>query len=474
MQVLQSLYSILNTRKAYFFLLFVVGLLSLFFFYIAIDTISGDHYTYLYYVKGMHEGRYSYWYFLKDYIPDTFRNPGFPIFLYLLSYINDSVLFIKIVQLVLLFFTIFMMLKIIDQYDNSLILKNLFLVFVSIHFVGLTYPAFIYPESLMMFLITIIVYIEIVYKENSWKKMILLALLYGYCFQVRPVILFIPLIRFLYYLYHSKKVSVIKNLTFIIIFFLTLLPYGFWNLKYHHQFKITPIEGGAGAMYLGYWSPKLINYRQEKYWRNVMYKDILFNFSDMKDVPKNILLFNNEMDSIDKICAKYITANDSVNLQVMKNYPNLFVTMNTKYTNEREKILKTLATRHYLQDWRYTIKLKAYTFFRLWYTSLSLEEKDKQTLKLQLPMITAFIGTGTTLLLFIFYFLFCVWKRRDIIYMLALPLLFCLYFDIFHVPFVIQSRYTIPVRMLFLFSLAFMIYKIHFSKNTANEPHQNI
>ena len=465
---------ILSKKKTFYILLFIVGLFSLFFFYVAIDTISGDHYTYLYFVKGLHQGRYTYWYFLKDYIPDTFRNPGFPFFLYLLSCIDDSVLFIKIVQLGLLFFTIFLMLKIIEQYDNSLILKNLFLIFIGIHFVVLTYPAFIYPESLMLFLITLIVYVEIVFKENSWKKYIFLALLYGYCFQVRPVVLFIPLIRFLYYLYQYKKVSVVKNLVFIVIFTLTVLPYGFWNLKHHQQFKATPIEGGAGAMYLGYWSPKLINYRQEKYWRNVMYKDILFNFSDIKEVPHNVHLFNNEMDSIDRICAKYLTKKDSANLMIMKNYPNLFVTLNANYTNEREKILKNLAFRHYLNDWKYTIKLKAYTFFRLWYTSLSLEEKDKQTLSSQMPMITAFIGTGTTLLLFISYFLFCVWKRRDIIYMLALPLLFCLYFDIFHVPFVIQSRYTIPVRMLFLFSLAFMIYKIHFSKNTANESHQNI
>lgn len=474
MQILQTVSNILNKKFTYYFLLFIVGFISFIFFIINIDTFSGDHFTYLYYVKGLHQGRYSYWYFLKDYIPDTFRNPGFPLFLYILSLFNDSILFIKTVQFLLLLSTIFIMLKITEQFEKSLILKNLFLVFVVVHFVVLTYPAFIYPESLMLFLITLIVYVEVVFKENTWKKMILLALLYGYCFQVRPVILFIPVVRFLYYVYQYKRLSIVKNLLFIFLFVLTLLPYGFWNLKHHHQFKITPIEGGAGAMYLGYWSPKMINYKEEKYWRNVMYKDILFNFTDIKNVPHNVDLFNNEMDSVDRICAKYITKKDSTNLLIMKDYPNLFVTLNTQYTNEREKLLKKLAIKHYLNDWQYTVKLKTYTFFRLWYTSITLEEKHKQTFITLLPTITAFIGTGTTLLLFISYFLFCLWKRRDIIYMLALPLLFCLYFDIFHVPFVIQSRYTIPVRMLFLFSLAFMIYKIHFSKNTANEPHQNI
>ena len=474
MQILQSFSSVLSKKSTFYFLLCIVGFITLLFFYINKDTLSGDHFTYLYYIKGMQQGRYSYWYFLKDYLPDTFRNPGFPGFLYLLSLVKDSILFIKTIQLLLLFLTISFMLKIIEHYENSLVLKNLFLIAIGINFVVLPYPAFIYPETLMMFLITLIVYVELSLEEDTWKKIILLALLYGYCFQVRPVILFIPILRFLFFVYQYKKLSFIKNLTFIIIFILTLLPYGFWNLKYHKQFRITPIEGGAGAMYLGYWSPKLINYKEEKYWRNVMYKDVLFNFEDINTVPHNVELFNNEMDSVDKICSKYITPKDSVNMLVMKNYPHLFVTLNTQYTNEREEILKSLAVKHYFQDWQYSLKLKTYTFFRLWYTSLSLEEKKDQPLIKQMPLIAAFVTTFSTLLLFIFYFLFCLWKRRDIIYTLLLPLFLCLYFDIFHVPFVIQSRYTIPVRMLYLFSLAFMIYKIHFSKNTTNESHQNI
>lgn len=474
MQILQTASNILNKKSTFYFLLCIVGFITLLFFYINIDTLSGDHFTYLYYIKGMHQGRYSYWYFLKDYLPDTFRNPGFPVLLYLLSFLNDSILFIKIIQLLILGLTIFFTLKIIERYENSLVLKNIFLTLVAINFVVLPYPAFIYPETIMMFLISVIVYIEISFEENTWKKYIVLALLYGYCFQVRPVIVFIPVIRFLFFAFQYKKVAVFKNLTFLFIFVGTLLPYGFWNLKHHKQFKITPIEGGAGAMYLGYWSPKLINYKEEKYWRNVMYKDVFFNFADIKDVPHNVNLFNNEMDSVDKICAKYITQKDSANMLIMKNYPHLFVTLNTQYTDEREKILKSLAVKHYLRDWQYTIKLKAYTFFRLWYTSLTLEETHKQTLLTLLPTITAFVTTFTTLLLFIFYFSYCLFKRRDIIYTLILPLLLCLYFDIFHVPFVIQSRYTIPVRMLYLFSLAFMIYKIHFSKKILNEPHQNI
>jgi len=475
MQITQLLSSILNKKSTFYFLLGFTGLVSLVLFFINIKVVTGDEYTYMYYVKGMHQGRYTYWYFIKDYIPDTFRNPGYPVFLYLLSFINDSVTFVKAIQLLLLFAAIFFMLRIIEKYDNSLLLKNLFLILVNINFVLLSYSALIFPEMLMLLLITLIVYIEISMENNNWTKVLLLALIYGYCFQVRPVILFIPFIRFLFFLYQYKKLSVIKNVTFITVFILTLLPYGFWNLKHHNKFKITPIEGGAGAMYLGYWSPKMINQLEDKLWRNVMYKDVMFNFAEMEDVPHNVELFNNEIDSVYRVCAKYILVEDTIHLTEMRKHTNLFVTHNAKYTEEREKLFNSLSVMHYVKDWKYTIKLKTYSFFRLWYTGLSFDEKGgKKSLTTLLPNIIAFVGTFTTVILFIVYFLTCLWKRKDIIKKLAIPLMLCFYFAFFHVPFVIQSRYTIPVRMLYLFSLAFMIYKIHFTQKNTHEPHQNI
>lgn len=469
MQILQTVTNILSKKFTFYFLLFIIGFISFIFFIINIDTLSGDHFTYLYYVKGLHQGRYSYWYFLKDYIPDTFRNPGYTFFLFFLSYINDSVLFIKIVQLVLLFLSIILMLKIIDYYDKCLVLKNLFLILVCINFVVLSYPAFIYPESLMIFLMSLLVFIELRMDNASWKKHVFLALLYGYCFQVRPVILFIPLVRFLYYLYQHNKVSIIKNVAFIIIFIATLLPYGFWNLKHHHQFKMTPLEGGGGVLYLGYWSPKMINYMENKYWLNITFEDAFINFVDKKEVPNNIKRFNNEWDSLEQVCSQYLTPLDIARLDTMKKYPDLFVTYNTKYTLEREKILKKLAIQHYLEDWQYGLKLKVYSFFRLWFTGLPVKEETGNHLLSSIGLIFAFPSTFITLLLFLGYLIFCFIKRRKIVYTLALPLLLCLYFDVLHIPFALQSRYTIPVRMLYLFSLVFMIYNVHFKSDETTE-----
>lgn len=469
MQLQQSVVNVLEKRSTFYLLLSLSGLVLVTLFVLNLHTISGDQHTYMNYVKGIQQGRYTYWYFLDEYIPDTFRNPGYPLFLYLLSVINESILFVKFVQLLLMICSIYLMLKIIESYSDSLVLKNLFLFLLSFNFVILYYPALIYPEVLMLFLVTLILYIEITLKENSWKKTILLALLYGFCFQVRPVIIFIPFIRTFYFLFRQKELSLQKNATFIILFILTLLPYGFWNLKHHQVFKITPLEGGGGAMYLGYWSPKMVNHVVDRYWKNTTYKDLMINFANEEETQENVKLFNREWDSIESVCSSYLSEKDTILIDKMKEYPGLFITHNTEYTLAREKILKELAVKHYLNDIAYSMKLKVYTFFRLWYTGLSLNKYSLQNNVELTKMTISFVTTFTTLLLFVFYFVYCLFKRREILNKIIVPLLLCLYFTIFHLPFVIQSRYTTPVKLLFLFSICYMIYQIHFTNKKEYE-----
>lgn len=461
MQFLQKAIDILNKKGTYYFFTTLVVLLSLILWFINRNVPSGDHYTYLYYIKGFEEGRYSYWYFLKDYIPDTFRNPGFPLFLYGLSFISKSVVFIQFIQWILLMVALYLMLRIIEYYDNSFFLKNLFLILVLFNFVTLSYTAFIFPENLVLFVVTFILFIELKW-PSSWKKTIVLVLLYGFCFQLRPIILFIPFIRFGYYLLNQRKERFAFTFTFIFIFILTLLPYAFWNKKHHDVFKITPLEGGGGVMYLSYWSPKMLNNVETRYWRNVMYEDILFNFVEKKEIAQNIKLFNQEFDSIDQICSKYLTARDSIQILEMKKHPELFITYNSKYTIVREDLLKKLAVKHFLSDLSYTIPLKVYTFFRLWFTGLAAHQLEQNDVSKLVPSLILFVTTFITLILFLVYFLWALVKDRKSLLILIIPLFWCVYFAGIHVPFAIQSRYTIPVRFFYLFILAFLMYQFHF------------
>lgn len=438
-------------------------------FFLNITQITGDEYMYVYCAKALHQGKYTHWIILKEYVPDTFRNPGYAFFIYLIQFISDSVSLIKTFQLALFFATIVIFLKIIELYKKNIKLKNTFLILLNINFVVLAYPGYIFPETLMLFLITLIVYIELKWKNESWLKIIGLVLLYSYAFQVRPVILFIPFIRIAYYLYKKKWQYFSKEIVFILLFIASLLPYGYWNYKTHGIFKVTPIEGGAGVMYLGYWSPKMIEYTERKYWYNKCPKDILINFSDEKESLENRKIFDREWDSIVQVCSKYLTAKDSLLLPTMLKHDYLFVTYNGKYTNEREKIIKQVTIKHLITDWQYTIKLKLYTVFRMWYSGLNINDLHSKNYIIKYSSILAFLTTFITCILFFGYFTFCLIRRRDILLQLMLPIFLCVYFDILHLPFVIQSRYTIAVRMFYLFTMTYMIFAIHFKDKKPQE-----
>lgn len=81
-----------------------------------------------------------------------------------------------------------------------------------------------------------------------------------------------------------------------------------------------------------------------------------------------------------------------------------------------------------------------------------------------IPQLLAFLTTFTTLLLFIGYFLYALFRRRDLLLNMMIPLFWCAYFAAIHVPFAIQSRYTIPVRFLYLFVLVYLMYHVHSKK----------
>jgi hypothetical protein len=85
-----------------------------------------------------------------------------------------------------------------------------------------------------------------------------------------------------------------------------------------------------------------------------------------------------------------------------------------------------------------------------------------------IPVLITFSTTFFTFILFLTHFIYCLFKKRNVIIQLILPLLLCLYFDVLHLPFAIQSRYTIPVRMLYIFSLSFMLYKIYFEEQKSD------
>ncbi len=459
--------SFLNNRKTFIVLFSLYFIIGISFFVFNLGTISNDHYTYMYYSKGMHMDRYSYWYMLKDYIPDTFRNPGYPSFIYILSFLSEDIRLIYFVHFIVFFAAIFIVFKIIDFIYTStpnFLIKNLFLLMMIINSHFFLYIDTVFPEVLMFFLIALLVYLDLILSKQKITSYLILGILYGVIFQIRPVILFFPFIKFVVDIYFQKRhFSVVKNLLLIIVFISTMLPYGYWNYKTHHVFKVTSLEGGGGVMHLSYWGFKMPNYLETRYWRNEVKEDLI-SFTPKEDVEKNIIAFNKEWDFIDSSCAQYLTEVDKKNLPTMKAHPELFVTYNGKYTYEREKLLKKLSVQHFIDDPVFTLKVKTYTVFRLWVTGIKRKAFVNNNPVEILKGVAPAIVSGFTLLLALIFIPMAMIKRK-FNYPFILPILILIaYYGFIHIPFAIQARYTVPVRPLLMMITAICIFELYFRK----------
>jgi len=218
---------------------------------------GGDARSYFSLADGILHGRYSMWWFLPVDVPDTFRNPGYPLFLAPFRYFTTSVLPMQVAQLVLYAGAVLLTLRIIGRLGGGVAARNLFLL-ILLPSINMPYfiPA-IFPEIPTLALITAFVWLDVEGKEG-WKKAVLLAALAGAAFQMRSSILLLPALWIVArWVFQRDKAKLGANLVFLCAFGLTLLPYSLWNYAHHGVFKPTPLEGGGGVAHMGWWSGKI-------------------------------------------------------------------------------------------------------------------------------------------------------------------------------------------------------------------------
>jgi hypothetical protein len=132
-----------------------------------------------------------------------------------------------------------------------------------------------------------------------------------------------------------------------------------------------------------------------------------------------------------------------------------FYLYNSQYTIEREKLLKQKVAEHIKENPLFYLKTRIYTFFRFWFTGINPDKlKEANSLRSRIMIIYPFAVTVVFILgglLLLCFFLF-----KKIISLKEYFLVFCflLYFDIVHLPFTVQARYSVPAHLLILFLLA--------------------
>lgn len=409
---------------------------------------GGDWATYTGLARGILAGEYTYWTELGLVIPDTFRTPGYPLLVAVVLKLFGYWEALKWLQFALYFATIACTAGVIRNLGGGVRACNLFLLLLLPSLNLPYYIGLMLPEVPTAAAVAASVYLLTLPARRPWHY-VAIGVLYGVAFQLRPAFLFLPPLLFIVAAVRARRIQVLEVVT-LVCFALTLLPYGVWNLTHHGVFRVTPLEGGAGVFHTGYWAGRLPGYTERRYWGNVMGDEVVA-FVPRARHDDEIRAFNAEWDAIDAELFPLLTPQDALMQAARQRNPALFPTWNSRYTLERERLLKQRTWDNIRREPGYYLTYKAYSAVRLWVIGVM------RTDFIQAPDVWRRLAVlGPTLITSAHLLLAVVlvplaFRRRVIDAPLFLMVIVMLtYWTAVHVPFVIQARYTVPMRFQLL------------------------
>jgi hypothetical protein len=459
---MKRLYNFLDKRSVFHWLLFVNVVSGLTGFSLGLRSPFADAVGYWNMARSFGHGTFSSWYFLPVSAPETLRTWGYPFFIFLCQQIYDSYLTVQLLQLAIYGTSVYLMLRLIQHFDSSLIYRNVFLLLLAFNIKLPFYAGQINAEMLCIFSVALYSFIFYFQKE-SFLKCVLLALC-GFCiFQFRPSFLLFPVFFLLYKLVCNRDNIKYYAASFS-LYLILLLPFGFWNYENHGIFKVTPMEGGGGVVHIGYWCPKLPEgFRENFYWGNVCVADYTQpSFVSDEERQSNVAKFEGEWNEINSEIASLLSEDDRQQIALMEeNNPGQFVLYPGKYTAAREKLLFEKTLQHVEDEPWFYLKTRVYTFARLWFTGISKDEWNnanglvgKATALYPFLSSFFFIFLGLIFITTSFVIGFLKWSRFYFLFLLTV------YYGLIHTPFAFQSRFTVPVHFLILVMSSFAIVRI--------------
>ena len=421
------------------------------------NALGGDAGSYTALADGILHGIYSMWWFLPVEIPDTFRNPGYPLLIAFFRAFSNSIWPIQVFQYCCYAAAVALTLRIIVRLGGGIRGQNLLLLIL---LPSINVPYFIpglFPEIPTLLLVCAFVAVEIGDMKAA-KKGLVLALLAGLAFQMRSSLLVFPLFWLLMrggtLIQHRR---ILPALIFIGTFALTLVPFSLWNLKHHGVFKPTSLEGGAGVAHFGWWAGKIPGHVDHWYWWGNRTGVEIIPFADEAAIPDNVLAYESEWAAIDSSLRPKLNALDTLMLDSAANYIELAHTYNAEYTLAREHALWQATISHALDEPGYTVAYKAYSAVRLWVTGIQMDRWRATSGSGLLAELYPFLITGFVFLLALVLVPLACFRVAGHFKRIAPLLVWLFYFGAIHLPFVIQARYTAPARLILFAAIALSI-----------------
>lgn len=407
--------------------------------------------------EGLRRGVYSSWYWLTPPPPETLRMPGYPLFLAGVRSIAESDLLVRVLQLGFYFVAVGLALSTLHKLsDGSALARRLFLLFTACNIQIPYFSGYISSDSLTVFCVALYVWLFVVRPWDLTTGVLMGLTIAAGCYLRPAVLLLPPLLVLGAWLLERRKV--LPAVVHLAVFTALLVPFGLWNLAHHGTFKVTPVEGGAGASHLGYWAFRLpAGYADRFYWGNPFIDDLFNPFTPSPtEAEAAVAEYEREWTEIAKVLDATETEEDRARQAYMRgpDNPGIIPVRASQYAQLRERMLWASIRAHALAEpWAY-LKTRAYTFVRIYFTGINGAQwraapTALSRLKLLVPpaiQLTFIVGGLLVSLALLARFR----APRGYTFLILLAL----YFGAVHIPFLIGARYTVPVHLCILLSLA--------------------
>lgn len=181
------------------------------------------------------------------FLPESFRTPGYPVFLAFIRLVYNSDLFIPIVQILLLGASTVVLFKIISLFFDRKVAFIASLLFA-------IEPTVIYHTLIALsdmffvlwLLLSILNFAKLIKNADNWRYSILAGLFLGLAVLTKPIAQFLPLLFVLFYLanfYKQYNLRIILTISLLLAtFFLTLCPWLIRNYKQYGVLKVSSVS----------------------------------------------------------------------------------------------------------------------------------------------------------------------------------------------------------------------------------------
>ncbi|MBK9759428.1 MAG: hypothetical protein IPO90_05520 [Flavobacteriales bacterium] len=445
---MEKIAAFLGSKRLYHALLALTGVSLVLVQWFWWNAEGVDQYSYVGLANGILHHHFSQWWDMPVPIPDTFRTPGYPLYIAAALALFGTWRALALVQLVMYLVSLHLTFRTMERYVAGYVPRNVLLLLL-LPSVNVTTLAFVVsPEIPVMFCLSVLLWADPMRKRTHWFAAVGLGLIAGFIFQCRPVFLLFPFVRLIMDLWFRRNDLVWRTHSLVIgTFILTLLPFGFWNKAHHGVFKVTPLESGAGVFNLGYWAGRIPDYEERRYFWNFT-ADEMVRFVPKDSVPVEIAAYNMEWDRIDSEAAHALTKGDSLMIVIAKRSSDRTFTFNSQYVLAREKAVMRQTWRDIAQHPLYYLTFKAYSAVRLWVVGVDRTRFEEggmiERSKLVMPFLFSLVTFLAMMILVPLAHRVGGLALKDTYPMVIL----LVYWGLIHVPFTIQTRYTTSLRMV--------------------------